>query len=144
VSAALAAAGRCVALAGTGITPTDIVYRDGGWDIRAKRLPPHLAAVITVAGTIARQLAERDEPDVMAAIETAQTMIGLQDDFGDVHVAACQLIDAYKTTVRAIADVLMAEGQLGGWRLFQQLEPILREYEETIRESPAGLGPRRA
>jgi hypothetical protein len=134
VSAALCAAGRCVAIANYGVLPTGVSLcaSDGHWHTRIDGgldPPPgsSIATELLLAGAAARALGDDDEnPDMGMIAELGLAMIRLQDKSGPPFLAAMTLIERHEPVVRGIAGELMRKHRINARRLRAHLRPVLQ------------------
>jgi hypothetical protein len=129
VSAALCAAGRCVAAAEHGLHPAEITLSPGAgghWRIQIDGLGSRAHDPrLLLAGAAARGLRDDDEDfDLEAVVESGLAIIALQGDFGPPLVAAIKLIGRHEPIVRAIAGQLTVKQVMTGEELATLLRPI--------------------
>ena len=132
-SAALCAAGRCIAMANHGVVPSGVALwaRDGRWHTRIDGgLDPSpgssIAAELLLTGAAARALRDDDDDlDIEAIKEFGLALVALQDKFGPALVAALPLIARHEPIIRAIADELMRHQRTGARCLRAHLRPVI-------------------
>ena len=130
-SAALAVAGRCVAMSSRGIVPTGAALRlgaDGKQHPHVDGLPQgsRLTTELVLAGAVARGLHDDDEDfDRQAIVEMGLAMIVLQSNFNTALLAAGNLIEQHMVVTRAIAGRLVVKLSLSGEELAAHLAPVI-------------------
>jgi hypothetical protein len=138
-SEALCAAGKCVVAVFAGFKPTRIELRpsrNGRWAHEitgfATPLGSPIGFAIHMAGTTARHLSDFDEPDVVAAVESAIATGIVGDPFlcSELRLIMEDLIEHYTAIVRAIASRLVSTLVLSGEELAAHLAPILASRGE--------------